>query len=187
MIIFGGFFSIVYLYVFNRITRQSLHDLAVGTYVVNFSAKYEEVGNIWIPHLAIVALLFITSILVPIGVSNVAKTEPFKGLLETQEELNGHNNIMNSGITEGSSSFTSSESGSKTTTFVNAYGVLYKNEIDNENLAMELARIIIGSYPESLNKDVIQVTLTYGYDIGITSMWNKHNYTFSPDEFNVSE
>ena len=34
LIIYGGLFSILYLYTFNRVTRQSLHDLVVGTVVV---------------------------------------------------------------------------------------------------------------------------------------------------------
>jgi uncharacterized RDD family membrane protein YckC len=34
VIIFGGSFSIAYLLVFNRTTRQALHDLLVGSYVV---------------------------------------------------------------------------------------------------------------------------------------------------------
>ncbi|MDL2425325.1 hypothetical protein M2C68_22520, partial [Pseudomonas sp. BAgro211] len=34
LLIFGGMFSILYLYVFNRHGRRSLHDLAVGSSVV---------------------------------------------------------------------------------------------------------------------------------------------------------
>lgn len=35
LMVFGGSLSIIYLYVFNRNTRQSLHDVIIGTYVTN--------------------------------------------------------------------------------------------------------------------------------------------------------
>ena len=61
----GGSFSILYLYLFNRRTRQSLHDLVVGTYVVYAGAQQEEVREVWKPHLVIVALLFIIGCISP--------------------------------------------------------------------------------------------------------------------------
>ena len=39
LIVLGGAISIIYLYTFNRISRQSLHDLVVGTSVVNTNKK----------------------------------------------------------------------------------------------------------------------------------------------------
>ncbi len=33
LVVFGGMFATTYLYIFNRRTRQSLHDLVVGSYV----------------------------------------------------------------------------------------------------------------------------------------------------------
>lgn len=186
-IIFGGLLSISYLYVFNRVTRQSLHDLAVGTYVVNTEVGSEELPPVWKPHLAVVIGLFIAATLVPAFTSDLAKTEPFKGLLATQEAINKIESVKYAGVTEGSTTFTSSDSGSNTTTYVNTQAFLYKNNVDDSEIAKQLAQTIINTYPESLNKNLIQVTLTYGYDIGIASKWNSYNHRFNPQELKGSE
>jgi hypothetical protein len=39
IVVIGGMLVIAYLYVFNRRTRQSLHDLCVQSYVVRASAE----------------------------------------------------------------------------------------------------------------------------------------------------
>jgi uncharacterized RDD family membrane protein YckC len=186
-IIFGGLLSISYLYIFNRVTRQSLHDLVIGTYVVNAEVSSEELPSVWKPHLGVVVALFIAAALVPAFTSDLAKSEPFKGLLATQEAINSNELVKYAGVTEGSSTFTSSDSGSTTTTYVNTQAFLYENNVDDPNTAKQLAQTIIKTYPESLNKNLIQVTLTYGYDIGIASKWNSYNHQFNPQELKGSE
>lgn len=187
LIIFGGLLSITYLYIFNRVTRQSLHDIAVGTFVVNSDSPPEELPPVWKPHLVVVISLFIAATLVPAFTSDLVQSEPFKGLLATQEAISENDSIKYAGVTVGSSSFTSSDSGTTTTTFVKAQAFLYKNNVDDVAIANELAETIIRTYPEALNKNLIQVTLTYGYDIGIASKWNSHNHQFVPNEIKVSE
>lgn len=186
-IIFGGLFSISYLYIFNRATRQSLHDLAVGSYVVNTEVSPKELPSVWKPHLVVVAGLFITAALVPAFTSDLSKSEPFKGLLATQEAINSNESVKHAGVTEGSTTFTSSDSSTRTITYVRAQAFLYKNNVDDSDIAKELAQVIIKTYPESLNKNLIQVTLTYGYDIGIASKWNNYSHQFNPQELNSSE
>lgn len=186
-IIFGGLFSISYLYIFNRATRQSLHDLVVGTYVVNTEVSPEELPSVWKPHLVVVAGLFITAAVVPVFTSDLAKSEPFKGLLATQEAINSNELVKYAGVTEGSSTYTSSDSGTTTTTYVITQAFLYKNNVDDSDIAKQLAQVIVNTHPESRNKNLIQVTLTYGYDIGIASKWNSYNHQFNPQELNGSE
>ncbi|MEZ9426533.1 RDD family protein [Vibrio lentus] len=186
-IVFGGLCSITYLYIFNRVTRQSLHDLAVGTYVVNAEASSEELPSVWRPHLVVVTGLFVTAILVPALTSDLTESESFKGLLVTQKAINNNESVKYAGVTEGSTTFASSNSGSKTTTYVKAQAFLYKDNVRDSEIAKQLVQTIIYTYPESLNKNLIKVTLTYGYDIGIASKWNSYNYKFNPQELKSSE
>lgn len=186
-IIFGGLFSISYLYIFNRVTRQSLHDLAVGTYVVNSETDPEDLPPVWKPHLFVVAGLFIAAALVPLFTSDLVKSEPFKGLLATQEVINNNELVKYAGVTEGSTTFTSSDDESNTTTYLNVKAFLYENNVEDSQIAKQLAQTIIETYPDSINKNLIQVTLTYGYDIGIASKWNNYNHQFNPQELMNSE
>jgi len=85
-------------------------------------------------------------------------------------------------VSYGNSTFTSAESGTSETTYVSAQVSLLENDISNEEFARSLATKIADNYPDALNKDVIQINLIYGYDIGIASRWNSHSHRFSPTE-----
>jgi uncharacterized RDD family membrane protein YckC len=74
--VFGIGLSTIYLYVFNRKSRQSLHDLVVGSYVVSAvaSGPVKAIAP-WRGHLAVCALLFVASR------HTSRKTSPRKSLL----------------------------------------------------------------------------------------------------------
>jgi hypothetical protein len=88
-ILFGFGDAIVYLYIFNRRTRQSLHDLIVGTFVTQTTPRRtynlhdliaavfvsqrpppgQVVGSIWRPHLIVVGVwLVLVSVLLVVAV-----------------------------------------------------------------------------------------------------------------------
>jgi len=182
IILFGGLFAIGYLYIFNRVTRQSLHDLVVGTYVVNASVGQQDTDKVWKPHLILICGVFITTGLAPAFTSNVAESEQLKGLSLTQKTLNSIPAVKHSGITDSSTTTISSNTKTNTTTFVKASIFLYDNSVNDKELATQLAQVIADSYPDSTDRNLIQVTLIYGYDIGIWSQWYSHNYAFNPLE-----
>lgn len=80
--IFGIGLSIVYLYVFNRKTRQSLHDLLVGSYVVSGESKEPvEAAPLWKLHSAVCVFILAGSCVVPYFTSNLATTETFAPMI----------------------------------------------------------------------------------------------------------
>lgn len=183
-LIFGGLFAIIYLYVFNRVTRQSLHDLIFGTYVVNSEADHQTVGVIWKPHLLVVVILFVVSIILPIYTSQQANDESFEDLMSTQKTINSLSAVTYASVTSGSSIFasTSEDSQTKTTTYVNVQAFISEDNVADEALARNLGEVVVNTYSESINKDVIKVTLTYGYDIGIWSQWFSQTHAFAPTD-----
>ena len=69
-LVFGLGGAILYLYLFNGVTRQSLHDLVAGTYVVRETAEAElEVDPVPRVHLVVAAawigLVFLVSPALP--------------------------------------------------------------------------------------------------------------------------
>lgn len=178
IIIFGGLVSIVYLYVCNRATRQSLHDLAVGTFVVNVGAEQQDVGKVWNIHIAIVVLLFLTSAIGPAFTAQLSQTEPFKEMVVTQLVLLKEANVSYATISTNRTTTNSLKEGTKTTTSVSSQVFLESNKINDAEFARRIVDIVTANYPDSRNKDVILITLTYGYDIGIWSQWSSHTYTF---------
>jgi uncharacterized RDD family membrane protein YckC len=181
-IIFGGLFSVAYLYVFNRVTRQSLHDLLIGTFVVNTNGEKQATGAVWRPHLLIVGVLFAVAVIVPAYTSNLAQGKLFRELLATQAALRKNPSITYATVSHGHSGVSSVNQGKKTTTYVSAQAILKQDSVADTELARQLAKIITNNYSESLQKDVIQITLAYGYDIGIASQWRKHAHRFTPKD-----
>lgn len=187
IIIFGGLLSTIYLYVFNRTTRQSLHDLIVGTYVVNAAAPQQELHSVWRVHLIVVAVLVIASAIAPIFTKNLAQQEPFKDLLSTQIALMEYSVVRHAGLSVGSSTTMNTNDGAKTTTYLNARVFILEKNVDDVELARNLAKVVMANYTDAKDKNVIQVTLTYGYDIGIWSRWFNHTHAFKPADLQVAE
>lgn len=182
VIIFGGGLSIVYLYVFNRVTRQSLHDLVVGTYVVNAGAAKQDVGPIWRPHYVVAALLFIISAVVPAYTLKLAEDSPFKELLAVHETLMKNPMIRFASVTDGATvqNFTSDES--TTTRHVTVEAFVAEDVLKDRDLARQIVQTVIAEYPDAADRDLIKVTLIYGYDIGIWAQWETRTYSIDPDK-----
>lgn len=182
LFIFGGLFSIIYLYLFNRVTRQSLHDIASGTYVVNVAIEKQPVDKIWKPHYVIVCLFLIGSLVVPFFTSRLAKQEPFLDLFQSRTLLMENQVVQNATISYGKSTFSSTSSGPIETKYVSAQVYLSRDETLNEELAKSFAITIVENDPDALAKDKINITLIYGFDIVIASRSNSHGYRFNPTE-----
>lgn len=180
LLIFGGLLSVVYLYVFNRVTRQSLHDLAVGTYVVNAEAQKQETGALWRPHLITVAVVLLASAFLPVFTSNLSNNAPFKDLLTAQSALIEHPSASYVGVSSGTTTRSSSSGGTTTSTYLSAQVILKSNTVSDTELAEKLAKILANSYSDASQMDVLQIVLMYGYDIGIASSWSNYSHTYSP-------
>jgi hypothetical protein len=186
-LIFGGAFSIIYLYIFNRTTRQSLHDLLFGTFVVNVGIEKNNVGNLWRPHLIVVCLFFVVAAIVPFLTSNLIHQESFADLMNSREALMKNPSVSNAAIFYGKNTVTTEKTGTKETTYVSADVFLKKNQTSNKELAHDLAKDLVNNYRQAMTKDVILIKLVYGYDIGIVSKWNSYTHRFNPNELNGIE
>ena len=185
-IVLGGTLSIAYLYLFNRTTRQSLHDLAVGTYVVNSESPLTGVDVIWKPHLVVVAMVYIALAVAPIFLvdifSELAKKIPIKEMAITQEILSSEPLVKSVSVMDRTSTISSSVHGESTANYTNVHIYLMANDVGNPVLAERYAQIVVDSYVETINKDLMHITLSYGFDIGIWSQWYSHTHVFNPAE-----
>ncbi|WP_051305320.1 RDD family protein [Desulfogranum mediterraneum] len=184
--VFGLGFSIVYLLIFNRRTRQSLHDLLVGSYVVKKEGHSDTPAKtVWPVHYAICGILVIASLALPYLTARLAQRDQFAQLLEVQARAETLAPVTHASISNGQTTFTPFSGTPATTTYISCQVYLDKNTTDNEPLAAEIADIILSSHGEAELKDLIRITLTYGYDIGIASFWQSKQYAFSTEEWRV--
>jgi uncharacterized RDD family membrane protein YckC len=185
VLVFGVGASIVYLAAFNRRTRQSLHDLAVGSYVVRTQGEGTTlaVSPLWRGHRAVVILFVAAAAAAPLFTDQFAQSEPFVSLLPLQKALSSEPGVRHATVHVGWNLSTTVQKGSQSKTYLSARVVTDSRDVDPERLSNRVAQVVLDNYAEAAKKDVIAVSLAYGYDIGIASAWQSKNYSFSPFEW----
>lgn len=179
IVFFCGSFSIGYLYVFNRRTRQSLHDLVVGSYVVNIDSEQAALPAVWKTHYGVIGTLFVAVSILPLLTTEMAV--PSADLLRSQKVLSDHPSIGR--VVINSKTYFQLVGGDGSTNQVIDLQVsLTDNRVKDHEFAETLARSLIASYPRAIEKDSIDVVLVYGYDIGIATKWASHLHRFVPNE-----
>ncbi|MBB6522122.1 RDD family protein [Pseudoteredinibacter isoporae] len=182
LVTFGGIFSIVYLYIFNRRTRQSLHDLLASTFVVNVSCSKVETAEVWKAHYVFVGSIWVISCFSPLFLPNLLGEHQLSGIENARSVLHINPVVSRAAIVEGSSTLYSTGEVQETKTFLSIKVSLYEDRLEDEKFAEKLARVVVSCYPEALRKDVVQLQLSYGYDIGISANWSSRKYSFEPIE-----
>ena len=180
VVIFGGSFAIIYLYIFNRRTRQSLHDLVVGTLVVRATdVEAPPQVHIWKYHLLIaggtagVMLIALVSITI-----FVAGSFGLPDLAALQENIHDSRKVHFASVFAGKAW---GPGGGRSYLKIDA---VWKDRPESyEAAASEIAAIAIREYPDISSKDVIVINIIYGFDIGIASSWQSYNSAHSPDEW----
>lgn len=183
LLVFGFGGATIYLYIFNRRTRQCLHDLACGTFVVRAFPKGDVLASpVWKVHVVVVSVWFVLVIVAMIVMQNIAQKGVFPGLLATQQAIMSSGKVHMATLSVGKTWRASG--GSRTeTTHVASNAIWKRRPADYEAAAREVAFIILNRYPDIMTKDVLAVTVTYGYDIGIARAWRKQTFQHSPLEW----
>ncbi|MBZ4039100.1 RDD family protein [Novilysobacter selenitireducens] len=179
LVIFGGMLSILYLYVFNRRGRRSLHDLVVGSSVVTAQTPVAMVRPVpvWRVHLAVVAVLLAAATAVPALTGRLAQSNSFKDLLLAYEAINALHGVQHAQLTHN----TAFRSGSPNVESVVAQVNLAEERVNDGAFAEHIAEVILAKDKKAGAMSAIHVTLVYGYDLGISSSWRAKSYQFAPD------
>jgi uncharacterized RDD family membrane protein YckC len=164
--------------ILNTPTRQALHDLFAGTYVINLNGYSRQLSKSrFLPilisgFLAIVIIAFIVFL-------NVRKKDSkilLKELGSITEQIDKFTNVSHSSLSSITSSTKrlGSDSISKSTSLgitivlkKDLISNLSTTDMENLNIVKDAVKLIINNYSEINNLDVIQVSLLYGYNIGI--------------------
>jgi len=186
VLLFGLGLSILYLYVFNRRTRQSLHDLAVGSFVVKAlpAGAAVRADAPWRGHYAVVALLIALPAGLPILVLPFLNQGPIAyttALSELMAKEPGVREVLS--VQEGWMKSAVFNRGAQTSTNLTVTVVPVSKAVDPEELANRIARIALDAGQKSAQKDWINVSVSYGYDIGIASAWRRDNFSFTPAQW----
>ncbi len=177
----GG--SIVYLYVFNRRTRQSVHDLVVGTYVAAAGGSGHVVATpFWRPHLKICGAWCLALVALSLLSPRLMKIGPFPELLSCQQRIQASKKVLSASVFAGEN--WNYQNGTKThTSSLQVAAVMRDRPDDYGAAANEIAAMVLSSFPAISKKDVLVVSVDYGYDIGIAHAWISRRFQHSPSEW----
>lgn len=179
-VIFGAGGAILYLLACNRRTRQSLHDLVAGTFVVGRQASGPlNAPAVWKGHFAAIGFwLAAVAVLLTVVAPRLARSVPFADLTALQQEIEQIDNVRAASV------FTGKSFGSPgRTSFLQINARVYAPCAEYLDLTERIAAAALANYPDADNLDQLSITLVYGYDIGIASHWQYRQVGHAPQDW----
>jgi uncharacterized RDD family membrane protein YckC len=177
LVVFGLGGAIVYLCVFNRRTRQSVHDLLVGAVVVRAGTQeMPPLAPVWRGHVAIMAALLVAAVGVGAYVHSTFNDSVIRPMLQVQRQVGRLRAVRTAGIVSG----VNVVNGGKPTTVISINVVTRSGDVDERALANDVAAIALDTYPAAREVDTLSVSVMHGYDIGIASNWTARNFNAPP-------
>jgi hypothetical protein len=177
--VFGGLGSIVYLFVFNRRTRQSLHDLIVGTFVVRAQPLIASI-RLSTPrlHLIVVGSWLAFALIGP-GVaawvtdqSSVA--ESLKPLTEIQTAIDAQVGVRRVAVMMGETTISAVHTGTSTMSYLQVEAQLHELPDDVDAVLAEIAGVVLKLHPDLLGADILIVQVRHGFDFGVAGWSEAH-------------
>jgi uncharacterized RDD family membrane protein YckC len=173
-----------YLLIFNRHTRQGLHDLLVGSYVV----KADQPGAIaiqpiWKAHWGVCGLIVILILGIQFfGHSAIEKNSQWSSMFDDLMIVKGLDDVSGASVTAGTSHFSSSK-GSESKHVMNIQVQLTRYPDKDELYAAQLVKKIMDHDANAKTYDAINVVLAHTYNVGILSWNSSHAFSHSPIEW----
>lgn len=177
LIVFGLGGGILYLFIFNRGNRRTLHDFAVGTLVVKAEPRaVPQLQPVWQGHFIILVALLVSLGITGVMIPSLIQQEPFAELLVVQKSLSQEEGVHRVMVKNGTT-----WKGDSTTQWYSVNIVVSDPHLDIEETANRFARMILIQGAGVDEKDLLVVNVMRGFDIGIASGWERQGFSFSPD------
>lgn len=163
-----------YLYIFNRVTRQSLHDVIAGTFVVKKGANQPHTAHTWKVHYVIAVILFAFSFWPVIAAITGGKTQGDPALQGMITEIQKIETVKEVNVRWDEWGRLGDPNKQKRL----IVGVVVKQP--TPQLEDKIAKIVIDKYPPDQSYDRIIVQLGEVRSMGIATNTMNYNYNFSP-------
>lgn len=171
--------GMIYFYIFNTRTRQSLHDILCGTYVY-------PIDSIGMPtqvtvarlHYIVYALLLIALEITSLYVQQLPVMKDLQAMNSIYQEIKGLDGVYEAAVNV--NHFKEGNLDNKSL----KVAVYVKNKpMENDEIWDDTARIVLEKYPEVYGLQRIDVNAIYGYNIGIASGWTSRVVFKAPGEW----
>jgi len=181
-LICGSSLALTSLFLFNRRTRQTLHDLIAGTCVINTRAEPQPLPAIWTPNLIISALMMAVASASMLQFSVPEATT--QRLVRLQQAVQQHAATIDASVKIGQLRLNAGDSEATASRYMDVQVRMKLDplQLDNRRLAAEIAQILLETDADARNQDLIQITLSHGYSIGIYQQWQHDVHQFGRSE-----
>jgi len=182
--VFAGFVAFTYLLIFNRRTRQLVHDLAIRTYVVRVSSPRPALApRMWRGHAIVVAILCLVIVVIG-GLSSLLIRLPFfQHMLVVRQAVLDTGEVQATTVT-GGTTYVATVGHVGSTRVLSIMAHVKGHPRSSEAMASKFASVALKAdttIPASY--DTLNVSISYGYDIGIASSTVTDTYIHTPDEW----
>lgn len=181
-----------YFYIFNKSTRQTIHDFAVNSFVVSCKKETESSERKRIKPLFYYLYLSVSIVLIIVLVifsPSRIYTKKYPEKASISSKLNTIENISKCNLSIGiykSFDFQSSETYIILGCDIHVIQKIDENPESPENIELikKAIGIILENYPDINSVNNINIRINRGYDIGIFRSYQKVEVVKSPDEWN---
>ncbi|MBR7781691.1 RDD family protein [Undibacterium luofuense] len=183
MITFGVNLSATYLYIFNWRTRQSLHDIAVGSYVVNVSNednKFASLQKTHKMHYAVVIVIFFMAAALSVYIKNLFGDINLVQLNYIGDILIKEKSLVDISVSSTDFYINKNSEDKNKNLIITAY--IRSNNVGDVEFAKKLANDAMIIYTDAKKINAVQVNMVYGFDIGIASKWSYYRHIFTQEE-----
>jgi uncharacterized RDD family membrane protein YckC len=174
--VFGLGLALLYLFLFNRTTRQSLHDWLTGTFTVSATSdlNVSRLPPLWRPHLAIAgALLLLAAILPMLGMQYAQTLHPewasLESLQDAQATLTEHPDVLSASVSQWQ------QDGGRRYYSVNVRTRKHPDQM--HAFASSLAEQMRERVPRMAGEPIV-VHLSRGWSMGVWSVMETQSYPF---------
>lgn len=174
-------FFIIYLYIFNRLTRQSLHDLAVGSFVVHAATAGQPIHQrMWRPHLVIASGCVAFGIVASVLFSTMIKgAGPFPELFAIQRQIAASGKVRQVGV-QATANWSSN---GKTSHSIVVTVIWNGKPVDYEKAAAELAAVALHADPNLMERDVLRISIRTDFNLGLATGGLSRSFDHSPSQW----
>jgi uncharacterized RDD family membrane protein YckC len=175
-----GEFAILYLYVFNRRTRQSLHDLATKTYVVRIVPSGPvESGRFWPWHWMILAGTSLLAAAFSGGlINNISQSGPFPNLVRVQKAILDSDKVQSASV-----AVQKNWRNGQTTVGLTVIVIWKGKPQDFEESAAQIADIVLETDSQSAQRDFISIIFHDGFSMGFAKYSYDKPVSHSPADW----
>ena len=174
--------GVVVIYIFNKQTRQSLHDLLVGTYVATTDRNEEPAILPTMTKTPFYVFGGLVTLLIGVAIFTATwKAPELKNVLSIYSKVADIDGVLKASVVEN----TKYSNGSKTLSYEAKLWVqnLPNDKLENDKVVREVAQTILDNATNIDSFDVIAISMTREFNIGIASQKSTSTIRQTPSKW----